>query len=423
MRRIIAMMLCLAGKDGKKTSMAKKCNLEELAIFGGTSLFATPKSTSNLLQPDFEKFMGYSKLFFDQHQYTNNGPNVKLLERRLAAFHQTEYCVTFCSGFWALALAISALALKGKTEIVMPSLTYRRMADVAAWVNLKPHFCEVEPATLAMSAATVRPCINENTALILGAHPIVKCCDIDGLVAIATEKSIPLLFDSVESVYESTASGKVGSFGAAEIFSLHASKFLNGFEGGYITTNDANLARQLALMRGFGFEGVDTIVVPGGMNAKLNEMHAAMTLASLDGVEEQVARNRQRYDSYRRLLAAISGIRLLEFDESHRPGYKNIVVELLDEWPLPRADTISILNAEKILARAYYSPPLHHKPMAYDYVPADLPVTDTLAEKFLNLPCGHLVSNEDIADIVETLGFMSANAKQISDRLHARGEK
>lgn len=397
--------------------MVKKRRVEELAIFGGTSLFSIPKSTSNLFRPDFEKFLGYSKLFFDQHQYTNNGPNIKLLEQRLAAFHQTEYCVTFCSGFWAIALAISALALKGKTEIVMPSLTYRRMADIAASVNLKPHFCEVEPATLAMSAATVVPCINENTALILGVHPIVNCCDIDGLVVLAKEKNIPLLFDSVESAYESTAAGKVGKLGNAEAFSLHACKLLNGFGGGYITTNDASLARQLALMRGFGFGGVDNIAAPGGMNAKLNEIHAAMALASLDNVEEQVERNRQRYYTYKQLLTAIHGIRLLEFDESHRTGYKNIVVELLDEWPLSRADTINILNAEMILARAYYSPPLHRKHMAFAHVPADLPETDRLAERFLNLPCGYLISNDDIAAIVEIFGFILANANLIRDRL------
>jgi len=401
--------------------MTQKSNIEELAVFGGASLFAIPKSTSNLVQPDFAKFMGYSKLFFDQHHYTNNGPNVKLLEQRLAAFHQTEYCVTFCNGFWAIALAISALALEGKTEIVMPSLTYRRMADIAAWVNLKPHFCEMEQSTLAMSAATVRPCINEKTALILAAHPIVNCCDVDGLVALAEERNIPLLFDSVESVYESTASGKVGGFGNAEIFSLHASKLLNGFEGGYITTNNADLARKLALMRGFGFAGMDNIVVPGGMNAKLNEIHASMALASLDDVEEQVRLNSQRYRTYKISLALIPGIRLLEFDERYRSGYKNIVIELLDEWPLSRKDTIDILNAEKVLVRAYYSPPLHHRPMAYPHVPGDLPLTDRLAEGYLNLPCGHLVSTDDIADIVEMLRFISVNANRISDRLHQNG--
>lgn len=395
----------------------RKTSIKELAVFGGGRLFAVPKSTSNLLRPDFQNFLSYSKSFFDKRQYTNNGPNVRLLERRLAAFHQTAHCVTFCSGLWAIALTMSVLALRGKSEVVMPSLTYRRMADIAAWAGLKPHFCEVEPATLAMSAATVRPCINENTALILGAHPIVNCCDVDGLVALAQEKGIPLLFDSVESVYESTASGKVGKFGNAEAFSLHACKLLNGFGGGYITTDDAGLARQLALMRGFGFDVVDHIAVPGGLNAKLNEMHAAMTLASLDGLDEQVARNRELYYAYKRLLPAVRGIRLLEFDEKFRAGYKNIVVELLDEWPLSRADTISILNADNILARAYYSPPLHRKPMAFPHVPADLPVTDRLAERFLNLPCGQLVSKEDIADIVEMLRFMAANATQISDRL------
>lgn len=401
--------------------MSRKRSIEDLAIFGGTSLFHIPRSTSNLLRPDFEKFLGYSKSFFDQHQYTNNGPNVRILEKRLADFHQTEFCVTFCSGFWAIALTISALAIKGRTEIVMPSLTYRRMADIAAWVNLKPHFCEVEPTTLAMNAETVRPCINENTAIILGVHPIVNCCDINGLVALSNEEKIPLLFDSVESVFEKTTDGKIGVFGKAEAFSLHACKLMNGFGGGYITTNDANLSKKLAWMRGFGFKDIDEVEVSGGMNAKLNEIHAAMALASLDEVEDQVLRNRERYHTYKRLLQTIPSIQLLEFDEKQSPGYKNIVVELLNEWPLTRANTINILNAEKILARVYYSPPLHRKSMLFDYVPANLPVTDRLAERFLNLPCGHFVSNDDIERIVEVLEFISTNADGINDRLYKDG--
>lgn len=361
--------------------------------------------------------MGYSRIFFERHQYTNDGALVKQLEHRLAEFHQTDFCIAFCSGFWALALAISALARPGKSEIVMPSFTYRRMADIAAWTKLKPHFCDVEEKTLANSAATVRPCINDDTALILGVHPIVNFCDIDGLVDLAKEKDIPLLFDSVESVYESSAGRKIGCFGAAEIFSLGASKLVNGFEGGYLTTNNAHLAERLALMRGFGFKGQDNIAVPGGLNAKLNEIHAAMALSGLDDLEDQVARNRQRYLTYQRLLAPIKGMRLLEFDKDHNPGYKNIVIEILEDWPLSRADTVSILNAEMILARAYYTPPLHRKHMAYPHVPVELPVTDRLAERFILPPCGHLVSDGDIADIVGLLSFLHANAPAINARL------
>jgi dTDP-4-amino-4,6-dideoxygalactose transaminase len=396
--------------------MQKKC-VNDLALFGGPRLFDTNLSTSNLLQPDIEKFLRYSRTFFEQRQYTNNGPNVKSLERRLAEFHKTEFCVTFCSGFWAIALAISVLSIKGKTEIVMPSLTYRRMSDIAAWVKLKPHFCEVDPTTLSMSAATVRPCINENTALILGVHPIVNCCDADELERLGEEKHIPVLFDSVESVYESGPNGRIGGFGCAEAFSLHVCKLLNGFGGGYLTTDDADLANQLSIMRGFGFDALDHIGVPGGLNAKLNEMHAAMTLASLDDLEAQVMRNRERYHAYKRLLAGVPGIRLLEFDERYRSGFKNIVVELMDDWPLSRAYTIRVLNAEGVLARAYYSSPLHRKPMKFEFVHADLPLTDQLSEKFLNLPCGHFVSVENIGEIAGMLAFISANGKAIEEHL------
>ena len=394
-----------------------KKRLEDLAVFGGDSLFATPKSTSNLLQPSFENFLKYSKNIFKERQYTNNGPNVKLLEKRLSSFHETDFCVTFSSGMWAMVLAISALAIQGNTEIIMPSLTYRRMDDIASWAGLKPHFCEVDPKTLAMNAETVEPCINENTALILGAHPIVNCCDIKGLIELSNRHKIPLLFDSVESVYESTSMGKVGQFGNAEAFSLHACKFLNGFGGGYITTNDEKLSEHLKAVRSFGFVGFDNVAIYGGMNAKLNEIHAAMALASLDGVKEQVFLNRERYLAYMRLLADLPGIRLLKFDDDYQVGYKNIVVEILSDWPLSRLDTLNILNSENILARAHYYPPLHRKRSKYMNSCDGLSQTDILAEKFMNLPCGQLVDLNDINKIVEILYFIYSNADAITNRI------
>lgn len=396
--------------------MLIKKGIEDLALFNGKPAFAVPRSTSNLLQPDIEKFLEYSKVFYQQGQYTNNGPNVRLLEKRLADFHEVSHCITFNSGFWALALTMSVLALEHRSEVVMPALTYRRMADIAAWVPLKPRFCEVDPTTLAMTRKTVEPCINEETALILGVHPIVNGCDVEGLEQLSDETGIPLLFDSVESVYEGLAAGKVGKFGRAEGFSLHACKLLNGFGGGYITTNDGALAQKLAVLRGFGFSGLDNVVLGQGMNAKLNEIHAAMALASLDDVDAQVEHNRERYQTYQRRLAGVPGLRLVAFDERYPTGYKNIVVELLPTWPLSREITLALLNAENILARSYYAPPLHRKVMAFPHVPADLPVTDRLAEVFINLPCGHRVSPADVEDIVTILEFMAKHADEILEK-------
>lgn len=297
-----------------------KQTVDDLAVFGGPRLFETIISISNLVRPDVEVFLEYSRKFYKERHYTNNGPMVRLLETWLAEFHQAAHCVAFANGFWAIALTIKALAIPDRTEIVMPSLTYRRLADIAAWTRLKPRFCEVDPGTLAATAETVALCLNDETALILAAHPIVNCCDVEGIAILGRNSGVPIVFDSVELVYETVPSGKIGSFGDAECFSLHASKLINGFEGGYVTLSDDVLAHRLRVMRGFGFVGQDN-VAELGLNAKLNETHACMALACLDDLENQVVRNCGRDHRYRDLLRSRPGIRLLEFDESQKTSY------------------------------------------------------------------------------------------------------
>lgn len=372
----------------------------QLALLGGEPLFVVPRSASNLVQPDPEAFFGYSRLSFDEHRFTNGGPAVRLLEERLASFHHARRCVSFSSGFWALVIAMRTLALPGRSEVVMPSLTYRRMADAAAWAGLVPRFCEVGAPSLAVTAETVAACIGEESALVLGVHPIVNCCDAAGLESLGGK--VPILFDSVESCYETAGGRKVGSFGAGECFSMHASKLINGFEGGYVTTNDHAFADEIALVRGFGFNGQDDVRLLG-FNAKLNEVHAAMALASLDDLPRQVLGNRARYRRYQEELAGISGLRLVEFDESERCSYKTILVEVEKGWPLSRSETLAALHAEGVLARPYYSPPLHTRATSYPTRFGSLELTEHLAGRFMLLPCGARVSDDDIRQICRLL--------------------
>jgi len=85
--------------------------------------------------------------------------------------------------------------------------------------------------------------------------------------------------------------------------------------------------------------------------------------------------------------------------------------------------TIAILNAENILARAYYSPPLHQKKTEYTTICPPLPVTDRLATRFLNLPCGHFVDEADIKEINSLLLFIREHANQIKVELSNHGRQ
>lgn len=401
--------------------MTKKY-LSEFALFGGKPVFSEKKSTSGLYRPELSEFLNYTESIFQCRYLTNNGPISQQLERRLAHLHGTQFCIVFCSGFMALQLAMCALSLPGKTEVIMPSPTYRRMADIAAWAGLTPRFTDVSMETLGMTGELTRPHVTERTALILGVHPIVGMSAVDELEKISAETGIPLLIDAVEAAYGSLHGKKIGSFGRAEVFSMHASKFINGFEGGYITTSDEDLAKRLCAMRAFGFVRKDTIQWLG-TNAKLNEVHAAMALACLDEMGRQIEHNKAIFEAYHASLNG-TGLRLLSYDLTELRTWKNILVELTPQWPCSREVTLSVLHAENILARPYYTPPLHKKTVCCaNPSPFVLPNTDYITENFMLLPSGAHVDVHDVRAIVDCLKTLSDQYAQIASAYGAKDTK
>lgn len=382
------------------------------AILGGIPTFVDkPIGTSSLAKPDFSLFIEYSKKFIEKGLYSNNGPLCQLLESRLIAYHQSKYCAAVSNGFWGLVLAIDTLKRESKSEIIMPSLTYRRLADVATWSNLTPRFCDVSPETLAISPAEIKKSINKETALILAVHPIINCCEVNEIIEIGRNAGIPVVFDSVESSFETLNGKRVGSFGDAEVFSMHASKLINGAEGGYITSNSKEVIDAIKIRRGFGFSGPDNVQQSNGINAKLNEMHAALALANMDKLTDLINHNKAIYDLYSSLLAKFSGrLTLMKFDESEQSSFKNIVVAVEGKWPLSRNQTVQILNAENILARPYYYPPLHHKSTMLNAKFGSLPYTDQLTHKLFILPSGQMVGTRDVEIVVEVLEAIEDNS-------------
>jgi len=380
---------------------------EDLKYFGGSGCFDEVLSTSNLYMPSFEKVIGYLK----EHRpsYANEYPLSTMLEKRLCEYHDAEYCVLLSSGFWALVAAIKLKALKGRSNVIIPSMTYRRLADVVHWCDKTPVFVDVYEHNIAISVEAVRDSIDENTALILAVHPIVNCCDVDSFIELSNDVDVPVIFDAVESVHETYRGNRVGSFGVGEVFSFHASKLINGCEGGYICTNDSLFASELRSLMKFGRvkQGQATVV---GTDARPIEGHAAFALAGLDEIDINVKHNREIYKMYKELLGNVQGIRLLEFAENEQTSYKNVVVEVLEEYPLSRNSLVKFLNDEGLLARRHYDPPLHAKEYVYDVVIKDMTCTNKLRNRFVNMPCGSIVTTEDVKKIADILELVSRDS-------------
>src|SRR5438045_3336291 len=128
----------------------------------------------------------------------------------------------------------------------------------------------------------------ERTTGIVGVHLWGQACEIEALEEIARRRRLKLLFDAAHAFACSHNGRMIGSFGDAEVFSFHATKFFNTFEGGAVVTNDDELAGKIRLMKNFGFSGYDCVSYIG-TNGKMSEVSAAMGLTSLESIDEFVA--------------------------------------------------------------------------------------------------------------------------------------
>jgi len=145
-----------------------------------------------------------------------------------------------------------------------------------------------------------------------------------------------------------------------------------------------------------------------------------MTLACLDDKNEQIERNKARFLKYKSELAGIDGIELMEYSMIEKRSYKNILVRLKKEWPISRELTLKILQAENMVVRPYYYPPLHKKENQYPTINGILANTEKLMEQLMLLPCGEFVSLQDIESIAGYLKYIQQNASSITKEVAKR---
>ena len=251
----------------------------DLALNGAEPAFGEPIHVGRPNIGNREAFIKLTNEIFDCRWLSNNGPLVEQLEKRIAEVLGIEHCIAMCNGTVALEIAIRAVELRG--EVIVPSYTFIATAHALSWQGITPVFADIDPITHTLDPVAVRRMITPRTTGILATHLWGTPCDIDGLQAIADEYGLKLVFDAAHAFMSGHSNKMIGGFGQAEVFSFHATKFFNTFEGGAVTTNDDDLANTMRLMRNFGFAGLDNVIHPG-TNGKMTEICAAMGLVNLD---------------------------------------------------------------------------------------------------------------------------------------------
>ena len=403
------------GEVARKTRPA----FPKLALFGASPAFDTPLHVGRPNLGDRARLDARIDEMFERRWLSNNGPFVQEFEERLQEITGAEHCIAMCNGTIALEVVVRALGLSG--EVIVPSFTFVATAHALRWHGITPVFADADPDTHNLDPAAVEPLITPRTTAIVGVHLWGRGCDTDALEALARRHDLRLVFDAAHAFGASHDGRMIGRFGDAEIFSFHATKFVNAFEGGAVATDDAALAERVRLMNNFGFAGQDNVRTLG-TNGKMSEMSAAMGLTSLESMDEIVAANRRNYHAYRRALKDIPGLHVSPYDEEERCNYQYVIVEVDEETcGLSRDDLVEVLSAENVLARRYFYPGCHRmEPYCTEHpeVGERLPVTERLSNRLLALPTGTTVGQGDVKEIGHILSSAIEAAALIRRRLH-----
>ena len=397
-----------------------KSDLSQLAVLGGTPLFAAPIHVGRPNIGNRDRLLARINEMLDRGWLSNNGPFVQEFERKTAEFLGVRHCIAMCNGTIALEIAIRATGMRG--EVIVPSFTFIATAHALQWQEITPVFCDIDPRTHLIDPAQVQQMITSRTTGIVGVHVWGQPCDIEALSQIARRRNLTLMFDAAHAFGCSYRGRMIGNFGIAEVFSFHATKFFNTFEGGAIATNDDDLAAKIRLMKNFGFHGYDNVEYIG-TNGKMSEVCAAMGLTGLESLDEFVEHNRRNYRQYRRELAGLPGIRMLAWNESERCNYQYVVAEIEEELTEISCDEfVRTLHAENILARRYFYPGCHRMEPYRSFFPHAglmLPATERVAQRLLVLPTGTTIGESEISGICAVIRLIAANGRALRQRLLA----
>jgi dTDP-4-amino-4,6-dideoxygalactose transaminase len=318
------------------------------------------------------------------------GPEVAAFERELAAYLGAGHAVGVANGTDAITLALRALGVGPGDDVVVPSFTFYASAEAIPHVGARPVFCDVDPETFCVTAETVRAALTPRTKAVIAVHLFGNVAPVAEIAALG----VPVVEDAAQAAGSASEDGRPGALGEIATFSFFPSKNLPCFgDGGAVTTNDAELAERVRVLRFHGSRDKQTFDEVG-YNSRLDELQAGILRVLLPHLDAWSDGRRAAATHYERaglgelvaLPAPVAGA---------DPAWHLYVVRD------PSADALArALKDAGIGHKAYYRVPVHRQTAMREWAPAvELPGTEEAARTHLALPMSPVLTAEQASEV------------------------
>lgn len=328
------------------------------------------------------------------------GAAVDEFEKNFADFCQTPYAVGVSNGADALYLALKALGIGPKDEVITVPNTFIATASAISRTGAVIRFVDVDPATLEMDVTQLERAITHRTRAIMPVHLYGQMPEMNAILAIAEQHQLYVIEDAAQA-HGAKYHGKVaGSMGIASCFSFYPGKNLGAYgDGGAVVTRNEELANRMRQLRDQGrVSKYEHLMI--GYNHRLDTLQAAVLNVKLRHLPAWNARRREIAVLYRSYLQGCKSVQLTREPEGQEGVYHLFVVQVAE-----RETVQNRLKASGVATGIHYPLPLHLQP-AYQHLGlkrGSFPVSEAAAEKVLSLPMYAEMTNAMVEHVAGSL--------------------
>ena len=329
------------------------------------------------------------------------GPEVDLVEKRLAAFAGAGHAIGVSSGRDALMIALMAMGVKAGDAVFVPAFTFAATAGAVASIGASPVFVDVDAETFNMDPADLERAIEETMAAGRLTPRAVMPVDLYGLPAdypaiatVAAAHGLQVLADSAQSFGGWIGDARVGALAPITATSFYPTKPLGCYgDGGAILTESDELADAVRMIRSHGRQGTGDAAVVLGLTGRLDTLQGAVLLAKLDVFTEELRRRKEIAATYSAGLNSV--VTIPRIPEGYESAFALYTIRVAD-----RDGVRARLEEKGIGTGLFYRFALHQHPAFKDFDGRLLPVSEMLADEVLSLPIHPDLRDDEVERVI-----------------------
>lgn len=370
------------------------------------------------------------------------GKQVRELEGLIRQYFGVKHAVSVNSATAGLHTAVAACGIGPGDEVIVSPYTMSASATAILMLNAIPVFADIEEDTFCIDPKKIEKVITSKTRAIVVVHLFGHPADMDAIMKLAKEHDLRVIEDCAQAPGAMYHGKPVGSIGDAGVFSFNQHKTITCGEGGFVLTNDEELALKMQLVRNhgevivgdIGLEDIDNII---GYNYRMTELEAAVSIGQFKRLDFLNKHRIELAGYLTKKLSDIKGLVLPKIEKNCKHVFFVYPIRFQEKIiGVSRDAFVKALNAEGIPFGAGYVKPIYLDPIyqrktgygnkgcpftcsfydgKVDYRKGLCPVTERMREKELMVTgvCRYPHTKRDIDDVVKAFKKVLKNLKQI----------